>query len=212
MEWFEGPTSEFFGMPSFWIDRIAKAMQFVSGLVIIVEIVGKQRMEAFAGVARQRLGALTWVQFVRGMANDLWDTSRYFLLYVYASGQRQERYRRLRSAAKYDRPAVVAAALLAVAWTAVLMIGRSALDLHLAWLLPLIFLPSFAVGIAIVYTVVIPLFLLPILVIFWPLAFMLDLTARVLVGMLKREPLSRVLLVASLLLFVTGLLLEIAVS
>src|SRR5688572_26382402 len=46
MSWFEGPcTTELFGMSCFWLARIAKVGQFLSSSVIVVEIIGKGRVE-----------------------------------------------------------------------------------------------------------------------------------------------------------------------
>src|SRR5262245_20896345 len=47
MSWFEGPcTTQLFGMPCFWIARIAKVGQLLSSSVIVVEIIGKERVTA----------------------------------------------------------------------------------------------------------------------------------------------------------------------
>jgi hypothetical protein len=47
MEWFQAPLDSLFGIPVFWIQRIAKLIQFIAGLVIMVDIVGQERVNQF---------------------------------------------------------------------------------------------------------------------------------------------------------------------
>lgn len=48
MEWLQGPVDSLFGVPDFWIQRIAKLVQFFAGLIIILDIVGHERANQFA--------------------------------------------------------------------------------------------------------------------------------------------------------------------
>jgi hypothetical protein len=60
MSWLDGPcTTQLFGVPCFWIARVAKSGQFLSGMVIVVEIIGKDRVEASGGQLHQLLKKLS---------------------------------------------------------------------------------------------------------------------------------------------------------
>lgn len=47
MDWFDGPLDTVFGIPAFWITRIVKILQFLAACVIILEIVGRDRLDAY---------------------------------------------------------------------------------------------------------------------------------------------------------------------
>ena len=66
MNWLDGPcTTQLLGVPCFWIARVAKIGQFLSAMVIVVEIIGKDRVEA-SGVRLhallRKLSESGWVQ------------------------------------------------------------------------------------------------------------------------------------------------------
>jgi hypothetical protein len=66
MSWLEAPcTTQLLGVPCFWIARGAKTGQFLSALVIVVEVIGKDRVEAFGVRLRELLIKVSesrWVQ------------------------------------------------------------------------------------------------------------------------------------------------------
>jgi len=48
LEWLAGPLGgDIGGIPVFWIGRVGKLLQLASGLVIILEIIGKERVDEF---------------------------------------------------------------------------------------------------------------------------------------------------------------------
>jgi hypothetical protein len=66
VNWLDGPcTTQLFGVPCFWIARVAKSGQFLSAMVIVVEIIGKDRVEA-SGMRlhelMKKLSESRWVQ------------------------------------------------------------------------------------------------------------------------------------------------------
>jgi hypothetical protein len=66
MSWLDGPcTTQIFGVKCFWVARVAKTGQFLSALVILIEVIGKERVEAFGVSLRELLKKLSesrWVQ------------------------------------------------------------------------------------------------------------------------------------------------------
>lgn len=62
--WFQGPLTEIWGVPAFWVDRAGGLLQFVSSMVIIVELVGQQRIE--------RMGRAVSASLKRGTKISLW--------------------------------------------------------------------------------------------------------------------------------------------
>jgi hypothetical protein len=58
MDWFSGPLTEIFGVPTFWVARAAKIAQFLSGMVILIDIIGKERIETFANAAKRVLSKM----------------------------------------------------------------------------------------------------------------------------------------------------------
>ena len=51
MNWFRGPIPRILGIPTFWLTRVGALLQFLAALYILVELVGKERIEA-AGKAQ----------------------------------------------------------------------------------------------------------------------------------------------------------------
>lgn len=47
-QWIYGSVDSILGIPTFWLARVAKIIQFASGLFIVVEIVGQRRVDRFA--------------------------------------------------------------------------------------------------------------------------------------------------------------------
>lgn len=45
--WLDGPSDELWGIPDFWIIRLAKTLQFIASLVIILELIGRDRLDRF---------------------------------------------------------------------------------------------------------------------------------------------------------------------
>jgi hypothetical protein len=66
MSWLDGPcTTQLFGVACYWIARLAKIGQFLSGMIIVIELVGKERVEAFGERLRDGIGRLAqsgWIQ------------------------------------------------------------------------------------------------------------------------------------------------------
>lgn len=45
--WLDGPSDDLWGIPDFWVIRLAKTLQFIASLVIIVELIGRDRLDRF---------------------------------------------------------------------------------------------------------------------------------------------------------------------
>lgn len=58
LAWLDGPyqsTDFAFGLPIFWWSRIAKIIQFISGLIIVVDIIGAEKVKLFGAKLRNSI-------------------------------------------------------------------------------------------------------------------------------------------------------------
>ena len=211
MQWLSHPLPELWGIPAFWITRIAEVVQFVSGLVIVIEIVGKDRVEAFARSASVTLKALARAQPLRNASKALWDSSRYFVLANLSFGKRREAYL-ARINSRVLNAAITLSAGLAALTTVAELIGEGRHGAALLWRIPVLLFIAFSLWMVFIHVVVLNLSQVMLFVVFWPLALLVQLIARGVSRLLDRVRLSQVLLVVSLVLYVVSFALQLAVS
>jgi len=187
-------------------------VQFLSGLVILIEIVGQQRIERFATATSQLLEALAKAQPLREVSRGLWDTSRYFLLFLVTTGEKEAEYLAKSNAAKYDTPALWASSILAVVSTLVIIATQFPFTVSLLWKAPAVLVGAMLASALFVYLIAINVLLVPIILLLRPLEFVFDQAAHATIAMLKQTTLSRLFLVASLILYIASFVLELAAS
>jgi len=215
MEWFHGQLKELWGVPIFWVARTAKTAQFLSAMVILLEIIGKERVEESASVVRQRLSRMVEARPLGDLKESLYGPAKYYLL-AYLTGLLffSKKYRE-KSNKYLDE--VITGRVEWTVWRVFIMFSTLLLigwqfdwGWPLIWKVPLIlFLVSsspfifFILGNTIMF-----LFFTSLR----PIAWMLDRFAALVVYMLGRIEASRLWLIISLCFLVMGFLLELLAS
>ena len=219
LSWWDCSLDEIAGVPAFWVARAARVIQFLSGLVIVIEIVGRDRVEGARKPTIQLLDAIVDAQLLRRVGTGLWETSKYFVLYQLAPwGSEKERYYLdLSNAAKYDTQAIVAWLGLTVLgmvglWATIFSLWQDELGLHSLWIFPLSFIGLFMASGIFVYIVALPMALLLMHILVRPLKWALDRGLRLISKVLERQGIARTILAVSLILFVLAFFMEIAAS
>ena len=214
-DWAHGPLKDVFGLQPYWILRIGMAAQFTAGLVIIVEIIGKDRIDGTRDRFVALLDRLHTAQPVRRIANGLWDTAKYFVLFMLATDKEKEgKYLKLSNEAPYDTQAIVASALLTISLTTLFLVNTTpSSDLvSLWWMIPLTLVISGLASVFFVYIVIVNALLLLSFVFFYPLEQAADLALRGASHVLARRRMSTLFLLSSLGLFAAGMFLEVLAS
>lgn len=247
MDWFSCPLQEVLGISTFWINRIAKLIQLLAGSVILIEIIGKDRVEELASMVRLRLIKIIAAEPLRELltrvriaSKDLAMFAFHFFMSVFYSDnrkkdekykyhhQRQDYYAERIIKVRYWRYSMILMLLLPVV---VAIIGTiiyidtqnvssypSLYRWH--WTIILKALGTFGImlfvgfyGCFIVFFVLIPyIALFFILIIVYPIKWMLDQAASVSIRLLQNKEASQLALIISFTLFVVGVILELIAS
>lgn len=223
IEWMRGPLKELWGVPIWWVERVAKLLQFASGCVILVEIVGKERVEVGAGQLRERLAVLKAAEPLTRIAAGLREAISFYWRVVAFHTRRV--WHVLRTAdplpteyvpmpAAAGESYVVATAVvvttlpLALTVYAAVVLPRT---WHLLWQLLVAFLFFSVVSwLAAFASLVVALVIVRI--VFGTIGEVLDAIAAGALYILSKRPLAQLLLLLSFLLLVFGVALELAAS
>jgi hypothetical protein len=212
MEWFSHPLTDIWGIPSFWISRVAKMMQFFSGMVIVLEIVGRDRVDHFASLIRALLNRLVRARALRQASQDLWETSKYFVLYMVTFGEREKVYQEKRSQTKYDRHATVASLLLTLLltlWYFTQVLEHTSATL---WDYVGVLCASYITSLVLAYVVIINALLALIFAIVRPIEWAFDRVATLVIHVLEQRGLSSVIVFLSFALLIVSFLLDLLAS
>jgi hypothetical protein len=213
MDWFNEPLKELFGVPSFWIARFAKTIQFLAGTVIVIEIIGKERIGDLADIVRLRLSKIAEAEPIRAAARDLSNLSKNFLLYINTSDkQKSEEYFEKGSKSKTAIPAAILSFILAAIAIIIFYRWQLAWGWGLIWKLPLTVFASLGLSAFFVHTIFLYIIILIIYVIFRPVEIAFDGFAKFLVKAMAKERVVRRLLILSLGLLVMSFFLDLLAS
>ncbi len=136
--WFAGPVGELFGIPSFWIARLAKLLQFVSGSVILIDLIGQERIEAYSARVRQSLTALAARHSVGRIAGDLGATTRAYWRVLVGKAEDDAALRKALFATRFGEWGYLVGVLGAIPVAAWLAVRWHLAWYHAAWLLFLV--------------------------------------------------------------------------
>jgi K+-sensing histidine kinase KdpD len=212
-----GPVGEIFGIPAFWIARIAKITQLVSGMVIVLDIIGQDRVEEWANSMREQLANLAAAQPFRDAAAELWNTVISFLKYLSARPSTEQEDEKLRVLvdSKYNR----VARYIWLITTMILFTGAVVFSVRnhgWSWNILLYFIPvllaSALISLVFTYLALFNLLLIFFIAIVRPTEWVFDIFASGVVSVLKRRGLSQVALILSFALLVLGMLSELLAS
>lgn len=217
MSWFLGPLPEIWGIPTFWITRIAKIVQLFSGMVIVFDIAGEHRVKEWADSVRQGLADLAAAQPLRDMAGDLCNVAKSFLNYFFTlpwSEQADEKLMEL-VGSKYNRQArliwlniTIAMAIAAVVYL-VLSYGWNR---NLLWQFVLVLLASALISLLFTYLVLFNLLSVLIIAVVRPIEWVFDIFASGVVSLLRHRTLRQTASFLSFVLLALGTFSELAAS
>lgn len=203
MDWWNGPVdpeSLVFGIKAFWISRIGKLLQFSSGLVIILEIIGVEKIDRATSRVRELLAGVTLQRLSDGSVRVAFPTGYLFRVLLLA-----------------ELPGRAGAFISLLYYLSTYLLGvyfmfavtfADELDpasVLISVLYPLLF--PFLIAFVAVYalTVFSLLALLPFII-------FLNIFAKMARALLHRRTLSQAALLLSIYLFVIGFLIEFLVS
>jgi hypothetical protein len=240
MGWLSGPIAQILGIRAFWIARIAKVAQFLSGMYIIVDIWGPERVKKSTDAVLNGLSRIVESKSIGQITADIWEASKCYLLSCLSGDkEKSDVYSQRAEQTKTFGRAVKAAFVLAfLTWiwqmmsvTIVILTGyaeilsyddfrRAALQLGT---LLLIGLTSTIIMVFIGYVVFLLAWLVLIfvtlnlvrfvlLVVGSPAKWAFDLLASCLIRILRNRGLARLLLGLSLFLTAMSCILELLVS
>jgi hypothetical protein len=213
VDWFSEPIKEIFGMPSFWIARFAKAIQFLGGAIIVIEIIGKDRVEELAEVVRLRLSKISDAEPVKAAVNDLKENSKYlYLSIITLDKEKATEYRQKSNQMKSDLPAILLWLIMTVAVTIVFYQWQLEWGWGLLWKLPLTFVIAFFSTFFFVYLIVLHIIRFTIFIILRPVELVFDRIAKFIIRILEKTRVIKRLLIISFFLLVVGFILELLVT
>lgn len=217
MDWLHGPVNEIFGIPTCWIARIGKVFQFVSGTVIVLDIVGPDRVEDWANSVREQLTNLADTQPLKSIATSLWKTVRSFLSYFFTwpSTEREKEELRELVKSKYDwlaRCVWLALTVIMIIVAIVYLILNRGWVWSLFLYIPLALVASALISLLLTYLVVFNLLLILFIVVVRPIELVFDILARGVVGVLRRKGPLKVARILSFILLSLGTLFELLAS
>ena len=225
MDWFQGQLQQIFGIPQFWVARIAKLVQFGAGLVILIEIIGKERIESIADKVRSKLSIIIEAKPLRAVAAELCRTSKFtalgilfWFLMIFSFGlskrirQNMVNYTEKTESTRYDTRALVATTILAILGSIAYLITQSQWGINLLYEIPVALLLCGGSSMFLVYIVALNLLLFLIYIVFRPSEWVFDFCANIVLRMIQKKGLSQLLLIISLFLFIIGFILELLAS
>ncbi len=209
--WFAGPVGELFGIPSFWIARLAKLLQFVSGSVILIDLIGQERIEAYSARVRQSLTALAARHSVGRIAGDLGATTRAYWRVLVGKAEDDAALRKALFATRFGEWGYLVGVLGAIPVAAWLAVRWHLAWYHAAWLLFLVVAVGASIAIG-TYLLVMPVLRLLLWATVVPLERIVEALCRVAVQLLARLQLSWLALAASYFVLLTACVLELLAS
>lgn len=213
MDWFHEPLKELFGVPSFWLARFAKTIQFLAGTVIVIEIIGKERIGDLTDVVSQRLSKIAEAEPIRAAAKDLSNVSKYFYLFVITKDkQKKAEYLEKGNQLKTVNPAKYLSFLLTGLATGMVYDWWLQWGWSLIWQLPLTVFASLLLSVFVVHLVLLYIVIIIIYVVFRPVEIIFDRFAKFLVKLMAKERVVRRLLILSLGLLVISFFLDLLAS
>ena len=214
MDWFHGPINDILGVPAFWVQRVAKVVQFLSATVIVIEIAGKDRVEEWAGALRKLLARAQSAEPLRGPVEGVRAYLQALVGYLRAPRGSPEEKAYLRALGEEG--------LRMWTWGFLALGGGIALCVLLVsyynwrdWLillLPVVFLGHLLACWLLVNVVLPPLLLMLLVFATRPIDWFVRVSADRVIRLLERRGLSQVALVASAILLTLGTVIEILAS
>ena len=212
MDWCSGPLAYILGFPSFWVVRVAKICQLVSGLYIVVEILGDKRVKTISKGLLKLLRQTRVGHRLRNlggtMAAYLERATGLPLLSTVGLSDHEE----LTTNAWFPRLVSAFSFILAVAFSGYV-------TFRISEAVQMAFLGIASTAVFIFLVVGLPGSLAGLIITAYMVEILFRLVevgiqgvTKLLVGLLTRRPLSYTLLVASFVLFIIGSLLELIAS
>jgi hypothetical protein len=216
MDWFSGPLTQVWGIPAFWVTRLAKVVQLLSGMVIILEIIGPQRIQERKDMVQRRLSKMMEVHLPMQVVSDMAEMSMYLLSLLSqrssTSGETSEEYPKPPEQNRFFWPGFLISLVFGLLLLVQLIIAEAAeeqpdLDLTLCLGIPTCFILGMIGAFAFLLTLSFLTY-----VVLRAIKATVDLLANILIRMLQKTNLMRLSLCLSLCLIIVGFFLEILVS
>jgi hypothetical protein len=215
MDWFHGPINDILGVPAFWVQRVAKVVQFLAATVIVLEIAGKDRVEEWAGALRKLLARAQSAEPLRGPVANVRSWVRVFVgRYTAPPGSpEQEAYLRAIEEDEGLRLWMFSLSMLGGGIAlCILLVGYYDWRDWLLLLIPVVVVGHAFVSYLLVYGLI-PALLLPLLVYATrPIDWFVRVSADRVIRLLERRTLSQLALIASAILLTLGTIFEILAS
>lgn len=209
--WFTGPVGELFGIPSFWVARLAKVLQFASGSVILVDLIGRDRIEIFSAHARQSLGVLASRHAVRRIAADLSTTTHAYWRVLTGKPEEDAAMRKALFATRFGEWGYLVGVLGAIPVATCVVVKWNLPWYHAVGLV--FFVVAVGAGMAVsTYLLAMPLLRLLLLATVVPLERVVEALCRLAVQVLTRLQLSWLAFTASYFVLFVACVLELLAS
>ena len=216
VRWWRGNLTEILGIPIFIFGRLGKLLQLVSGFAILVDVVGKERIENMTAPLLRTLNRIIQARPVYEAARGLWETNRYFALYYFSwpGSKREDKYLSSWKKSWYFVPGYVVGVILGVTLAIIWIVSFVDLSrgIPLLWEIPAIFGGSILISCLLVFFVGLILLAVFIYVIVYPIERFVDAALRLVGAILSSRSLANTVLVLSFIVFVVGSILEMLAS
>jgi len=211
-QWLSHQLQELAGVPIYWVGRFAKVLQFIAGLVIIVQIIGEERLDRLAQAIRTDIKRIIDAAFARKVLRNSFLYFWYFFKGMFSNEGKDMKYWQARQREVSWGPTyyidVLCAILFAVGAPIIFFYYYYSNLATILISIPVGFVAGLFVG-----AVLIPIFIsIATLVAVYPIEALIDTFMKFADFILGYSRLSRIILYLSFILFVAGMLLDFIAS